>query len=163
MPSWSCSWSPREFAFPLINWASGGPLRRGETLPNSVRSSPVFMQAPRARNYGGIYSLEGHGTPFLRGGLTIVGFVVLGMVFRWAIVQDRDRWCKFDAAAGGLLLAGALGNQVDRLALGYVRDYVILAIRPTDIFNTADVFMVFGAVLLLGSLLINHRSRIARA
>jgi len=124
---------------------------------------PGLYAGAQARNYGGIYSLEGHGTPFLRGGLAIVGFVVLGMVFRWAIVLDRDRWCKFDAAAGGLLLAGALGNQVDRLALGYVRDYVILAIRPTDIFNTADVFMVLGALLLPGSLMIHHRTKIARA
>jgi lipoprotein signal peptidase len=57
-----------------------------------------------------------------------------------------------------LLLAGALGNQVDRLALGYVRDYVMLGIRPTDIFNTADMFMVLGALLLLGSLMIHHRT-----
>ena len=46
-PSWSCSSSPRESVFPLINWASGGPLRGGESLPKSVRSSPAFMQAPR--------------------------------------------------------------------------------------------------------------------
>ena len=119
---------------------------------------PGSLCSAQARNYGGIYSLEGYGTPFLRGGLTIIGFVVLSMVFRWAIVLDRDRWCKFDATAGGLLLAGALGNQVDRLALGYVRDYVMLGIRPTDIFNTADMFMVLGALLLLGSLMIHHRT-----
>ncbi|MGC1722997.1 MAG: signal peptidase II [Isosphaeraceae bacterium] len=65
---------------------------------------------------------------------------------------------KFDATAGGLLLAGALGNQMDRLALGYVRDYVMLGIRPTDIFNTADMFMVLGALLLLGSMMIHHRT-----
>ncbi len=124
---------------------------------------PGLYAGAQARNYGGIYSLEGYGTPFLRGGLAIIGYVVLGMFFRRAIVLDRDRWCKFDAAAGGLLLAGALGNQVDRLALGYVRDYVILAIRPTDIFNTADVFMVLGAVLLLGSLMIHPRTKTARA
>ena len=111
---------------------------------------PGLYAGAEARNYGGIYSLNGYGTPFLRGGLTIIGFVVLSMVFRWAIVLDRDRWCKFDATAGGLLLAGALGNRVDRLALGYVRDYVMLGIRPTDIFNTADMFMVLGALLLLG-------------
>jgi signal peptidase II len=119
---------------------------------------PGLYAGAQARNYGGIYSLDGYGTPFLRGGLTIIGFVVLSMVFRWAIVLDRDRWCKFDATAGGLLLAGALGNQVDRLALGYVRDYVMLGIRPTDIFNTADMFMVLGALLLLGSLMIHHRT-----
>ena len=61
-------------------------------------------------------------------------------------------------ARGELVLGGALGNQVDRLALGYVRDYVMLGIRPTDIFNTADMFMVLGALLLLGSLMIHHRT-----
>jgi signal peptidase II len=131
------------------------PARISQVIPGLYAGAQV-------RNYGGIYSLEGYGTPSLRAGLAIVGFVVLGMVLRWAIVLDRDRWCKFDAAAAGLLLAGALGNQVDRLALGYVRDYVILAIRPSDIFNTADVFMVLGALLLLGSLMIHHRTRIAR-
>jgi len=124
---------------------------------------PGLYAGAQARNDGRMYSLEGHGSPFLLTCLAIAGFVLLGMVLRWAIVLDRDRWCKFDAAAGGLLLAGALGNQVDRLVLGYVRDYMILAIRPTDIFNTADVFMVLGAVLLLGSLLIHHRTAIARA
>src|SRR5271157_2200337 len=111
---------------------------------------PGLYAGAQARNYGGIYSLEGYGTPFLRNTLTIAGFVALSMVLRWAIVLDRDRWCMFDAAAGGLLLAGALGNQVDRLALGYVRDYLILVIRPGEIFNTADVFMILGALFLLG-------------
>ena len=124
---------------------------------------PGLYAGAQARNYGGIYSQEGHGTPFLRGALAIVGFVVLSMVLRWAIVLDRDRWCTFDAASGGMLLAGALGNQVDRLTLGYVRDFVILGIRPTDIFNTADVFMVLGALLLLGSLMVHHRTKTASA
>ena len=125
----------------------------------AVRIVPGFYAGAQARNYGGMYSLEGHRPPFLQGVLAVAGFVVLSMVFRWVFVLDRDRWSWFDAAAGGLLLAGALGNQVDRVILGYVRDYLIVASRPTDIFNTADVFMIVGAALLLGSLLIAHQVR----
>jgi signal peptidase II len=136
----------------------------GWTEPAGIRQViPGLYTGAQARNYGGMYSLEGQRAPLLQGSLTIVGFVALCLSFRWAIVLDRDRWSRFDAAAAGLLLAGALGNQVDRLALGYVRDYLFLGIRPTDIFNPADVFMVLGAVLLLGSLLIQHRTRIASA
>jgi lipoprotein signal peptidase len=52
---------------------------------------------------------------------------------------------------------------VDRLVLGYVRDYLILGIRPNDIFNTADLFMLVGALLLMGSLMIHQRTAPARA
>jgi len=118
---------------------------------------PGLFAGAQGRNYGGIYSLEGFGTPLIRGTLTLVGFVGVGMVVRWAIVLDRDRWRMIDAAAGGLLLAGILGNQVDRLFLGYVRDYLVLEVRPYEIFNTADLFMVLGALLLLGSLVLWRR------
>jgi len=83
------------------------------------------------------------------------------MVLRWAIVLDRDRWCVIDAAAGGLLLAGAVGNQFDRLTLGYVRDYLVIAARPFEVFNTGDVFMVLGALLLLGSLAMRRRQALS--
>jgi lipoprotein signal peptidase len=119
---------------------------------------PGLFAGAQGRNYGGIYSLEGHGTPLLRWSFTAAGFIALAIVLRWAIVLDRDRWRLIDAAAGGLLLSGMLGNQLDRLSLGYVRDYLILGVRPCDIFNSADVFMVLGALVLLISLVTNRRS-----
>jgi signal peptidase II len=85
------------------------------------------------------------------------------MVLRWAIVLDRDRWRIIDAAAGGMLLAGILGNQLDRVILGFVRDYIILARFPYNIFNTADVFMVLGAIILIASLFTNRSVSRVRA
>jgi hypothetical protein len=35
--------------------------------------------------------------------------------------------------------------------LGYVRDYLILRLHPQGIFNTADLFMAFGALLLVAT------------
>jgi lipoprotein signal peptidase len=97
-------------------------------------------------------SLEGTGSAATVWIFTTVAFVLLAMVLRWALVLDRVRWGIMDAAAGGLFVAGILGNQLDRLLLGYVRDYIILARLPCHIFNSADVFMLLGAVLLMGSL-----------
>jgi signal peptidase II len=80
------------------------------------------------------------------------------MVLRWALVLDRDRWRALDAVAGGVLMAGILGNQLDRLLLGFVRDYIVLASFPHQIFNTADVFMLVGTIVLIGSLLASRKS-----
>jgi signal peptidase II len=110
-----------------------------------------------------MFSLEGTGSAMVVWTFTTIAFVLLGMAFRWAIVLDRDRWRLIDAAAGGLLLGGILGNQLDRLTLGYVRDYIILARYPYNVFNTADVFMILGAVILIGSWLTNRRIQASQA
>jgi signal peptidase II len=133
-------------------WAFA-PWREGAAARELI---PGLFAGVQARNYGGIHSLEGFGTFVIRGTLTLIGFIAAGMVLRWAIILDRDRWSVSDAAAGGLLLGGALGNQFDRLTLGYVRDYLVVASRPFEVFNTGDVFMVLGALLLLGSLVMRR-------
>ena len=50
-----------------------------------------------------------------------------------------------------LILAGALGNLIDRLFLGYVIDFLDLRIWP--VFNVADSAITIGAVLLGWSVL----------
>lgn len=50
-----------------------------------------------------------------------------------------------------LVLAGALGNLIDRLFLGYVIDFLDFRIWP--VFNIADSVITIGAILLGWSLL----------
>ena len=57
-----------------------------------------------------------------------------------------------------LVLAGALGNLIDRLRLGYVIDFLDFRIWP--VFNVADSAITIGAILLAWSML---RSREKRA
>jgi len=111
---------------------------------------PGLYAGAQGRNYGALFSLDGVDSPMTRIGLTILGIVSVAMMLRGAIV-DREHWRGLDALGGGLVFAGAVGNLVDRLALGYVRDFLIIGLRPHDIFNPADVFMVFGALLLAAS------------
>jgi signal peptidase II len=54
-----------------------------------------------------------------------------------------DRW---QAAALLLILAGALGNTLDRLVRGYVVDFMHVPHWP--VFNVADVYVTVGALAM---------------
>lgn len=58
---------------------------------------------------------------------------------------------EFNRAGLTLILAGTIGNLLDRLFFGYVTDYISIWIWPT--FNVADAYNVTGAILLIWQLL----------
>jgi len=59
----------------------------------------------------------------------------------------RRRAPRVEQLAYALLIAGALGNLLDRLGRGYVVDFIHLHRWP--IFNVADICLVLGSGLLL--------------
>jgi len=48
-----------------------------------------------------------------------------------------------------LIVAGGLGNLVDRLTLGYVRDMLMFEFINFPIFNLADVYVVVGCFFMM--------------
>lgn len=48
-----------------------------------------------------------------------------------------------------MITGGAIGNIVDRIALGYVRDFVYFELIDFAVFNLADSFLTIGTILLL--------------
>lgn len=54
----------------------------------------------------------------------------------------------------GFILAGALGNLIDRLFFGYVIDFLDFRIWP--VFNVADSAITIGAILLGWSILVKR-------
>jgi signal peptidase II len=51
----------------------------------------------------------------------------------------------------GLILGGAIGNQIDRLRLGYVTDFLDFKVWPA--FNVADASAVVGAIIIAFAIL----------
>lgn len=92
------------------------------------------------------------------GPLTIDGTFLLGVlsaaVSVWLIRhlarhgRDHGPWMR---AALVMVLAGAVGNMIDRFRLGYVIDFLHVKIGWFDfpVFNVADALVSVGAVLLL--------------
>ena len=55
----------------------------------------------------------------------------------------RFRWC---GRAVPFLLAGILGNGLDRLRMGFVVDFLNVSLLP--VFNFADVYLTIAGVCL---------------
>jgi len=73
--------------------------------------------------------------------------IAIGVAF-W-IGREKHRW---DQAALGMILGGALGNILDRVRHGYVVDFADLhfgAFRPFLVFNVGDAAISIGVVILL--------------
>lgn len=48
-----------------------------------------------------------------------------------------------------ILLAGALGNMIDRVRLGYVVDFIYVKLIDFPVFNVADIYVTVTAFLLV--------------
>jgi len=110
---------------------------------------PGFLNFAYAQNTGVAFSmLDDHGDSG-RWGLSVVAIVAatLVMYFFWRTPRTDDRVL----GSLALLLAGIVGNVVDRLRLGFVIDFIDVQFGswhyPT--FNVADAAICVGAGLLL--------------
>lgn len=99
-----------------------------------------FLSLTRVHNPGGAFGLlAGGGKLFIPISAAVSLWLGLGLCRGWF----SSRWARL---GGALLLAGAVGNLIDRLAYGYVIDFVNLGWFP--VFNLADAGVVVGAALL---------------
>ncbi len=126
---------------------------------NPIRLGP-FFDLVLARNTGisyGLFQTEG-----LLGQWVLLGFKAAAVVLLWIwLARARDR---LTALALGLIIGGAIGNAIDRLAYGWVADFVFFHVSTASwrfnwyVFNLADVAIVAGVVGLLYESLIGERA-----
>lgn len=79
----------------------------------------------------------------------IISFVIVMMAVLWIYrrLPAAKRFLPI-YISGVLLVAGAFGNMIDRLRLGYVVDFFYFELIDFPIFNVADIFVVAGVLLL---------------
>lgn len=80
----------------------------------------------------------------------LTAFMIVGIVVLFFSVFKKNRPAQVCLA---VIEAGAIGNFIDRVILGYVRDFVDVSPLGFGICNFADFFITFGAVALLFILL----------
>lgn len=114
---------------------------------------PGLLQWRRVENTGAAFSLF-HGGVVWLGLISLL--VSLGLVL-WLLRRPPRR--PLNAVAYGLVLAGALGNGLDRWFRGAVVDWIELVPIAFPVFNLADVAInVAVALLLLDALVQSRRS-----
>lgn len=77
----------------------------------------------------------------------------------WFMVKRRGKLHRLMRVCLALIVAGALGNFIDRLFLGYVRDMFYFSLINFAVFNVADAAISVGGVLLVADMLFCKKGR----
>jgi signal peptidase II len=133
----------------VFDLAANGPVRLGP-----------FFDFVLTRNTGisyGLFQTEG-----ALGQWVLLGVKALAVLLLWAWLSRAHN--RLTALALGLIIGGAIGNAIDRLAYGWVADFVFFHVSTATwqfswfVFNLADVAIVAGVIGLLYESLAGDRA-----
>jgi signal peptidase II len=106
-----------------------------------------FAEIRQVRNPGTAFGIiEGRSWPLFLASIAVF-FVLILVLWRWG-----GPGTAFFQVGLGLIIGGAVGNIIDRIALGEVVDFIDLEFWPMGswpVFNLADLAIVAGVVITL--------------
>ena len=79
----------------------------------------------------------------------LVATVLFLGVLIWFYAKERKEMTTLTRVILALLFSGALGNLIDRVFLGYVRDMIYVSLIHFPVFNVADSAITIAAGLLI--------------
>lgn len=108
-----------------------------------------FFNFTLLHNPGAAFSFLSDASGWQRWFFTIVAVVVSLVLVVWLARVSRAK--PLESLALALVLGGAIGNVYDRIALGYVVDFIVVHYREYHFpaFNIADSAISVGAFLLI--------------
>ncbi len=116
-----------------------------------------FVQIIRGENRGGLFGI-------VQGSAPLLAALSIGVILALVIFHERERLPQVTpvTVGVGLLIGGAIGNLIDRLAFGYVLDFIDVGVGSLRFwtFNIADAGISFGIVILLVDTLWRSRSTV---
>lgn len=107
-----------------------------------------FLQFRYVENTGAAFSMLSNNTTFLSVITSLIMIAILTVLFTGKI---KD---KLQCVALIIVVAGGIGNLIDRVARGFVVDFIEFTFVDYAVFNVADIFVTIGAVLLVISIIV---------
>ena len=109
-------------------------------LYTSLPLIPRVLELTHVRNTGAAFSIFSEHTWILAAVSAAVSAVIAAALIRKAVRHP------FGVVSLSLVLAGAVGNLIDRVLLGYVTDMFNFLFIQFAVFNVADVCVVTGGI-----------------
>lgn len=103
-----------------------------------------FLWVFSTRNEGAAFSMF-EGARWIFVGITIPILIILFFV----VFHNKLNNEKFLKVGLSILIGGIIGNFIDRIILGYVRDFVYFKSIGFAIFNLADTALTVGCIMLV--------------
>ncbi len=127
-----------------------GINQAGAVVGNSIAE---LFRVHLVYNTGGAWSIFA-GATFVLGAFSVL---MCAALITFAVVQRAHiTWLEIIGLA--LVVAGGLGNAVDRFLLGHVVDFIDLTFMDFPVFNVADIGVTCGIVVFLIGFLWRQRS-----
>lgn len=131
--------------FLFIDQLSKGLINIYMNVNDSISIINSFFNLTYVHNYGAAFSMfSGARLIFI-----VVTIIALNLIYLFFIKDKKLN--NFEMITYSMLLAGIIGNLIDRVIFGYVIDFLDFNIFGYDfaIFNIADSFIVVAIILLL--------------
>lgn len=118
---------------------------------------PGVVHITNVHNYGAAFSILQH-TRWLLVAITLIFVLVIIVLMNREIIHTRfGRWTVT------LVLAGALGNCIDRVLYGYVVDMFEFEFFSFPVFNVADIFITVAGILFCIHLILHNEPEAVKA
>lgn len=102
-------------------------------------------------NTGGAFGIGGNST-FM---FIIVNIIVIALITKF-IISKKNSISIYILIFLGLILAGGIGNLIDRVLRGFVVDYIDFSpLIKYPVFNIADMCIVIGCIAIAVNLIFN--------
>lgn len=115
------------------------------SLGMSISLIPHVLSLTNIRNNGAAWSILSGQTIFFYV-ITVIAIILLSYLYIKSLRNKRAFLYRLGLA---LVLAGALGNFIDRLRFKYVVDMFQLDFINFPIFNIADMALTIGVILII--------------
>ncbi len=102
-----------------------------------------------AENTGAVFGSLQNSTTILT---VLTSIIIVIAIF---VLMSKKIHSKFMFLSLVLIVAGGIGNLVDRIARGYVIDYIEVLFVNFAIFNFADCLVTVGAFSMMGYLIVD--------
>jgi len=109
---------------------------------------PDFFTFTYVKNTGAAYGMFSDNTIML----TIVSIAMVIVFVVYDIFNHSNNILYI--LGFSFIISGAIGNMIDRIFLGYVRDFISIRLF-NFVFNIADIFVTFGMILFMVYILIS--------
>lgn len=106
------------------------------------------------RNIGAAFSMgEGYGIAFAVLALAVIVAIAVYLV-------RAPQLAHLEVVGMAMVAGGAIGNAIDRLAFGFVTDFIATTFIDFPVFNVADIGITVGVVLaLIGYMFLSPAAR----
>ncbi|HWR36286.1 MAG TPA: signal peptidase II [Clostridia bacterium] len=138
----------------ILDQVAKSVIQQKLPLNDSIGVIPGFFRISHVQNYGAAFGLFADSVSHWKV-VFLVGFSLLAMAVVAYLLWKNTHAYPTTGIALALILGGAMGNLYDRLADGYVVDFLAFFFGRYHWpdFNVADSAIVVGAVLLVAEIL----------